>query len=304
MDFVRKSRNITYHSPACKMYLRHDFKHRCAYCQVGEADLSRHSFIAEEYFEKDHFLPQTSGDPEVHKYTNLFYACRKCNHNKDDVLLRLNPCEDDVFGGLKPQIVIGDAKNPFVAHARTDAGKDYIEKLQLNSRYHIRVREIRASRQSMEQEWQEILRELKDALPDRVFDRIMILLDTIHYESDVDDLCGNSKMGQDFSEAQRFFRDRGVPCCFVFEEDELDIMVKVGDVDYLCEMRIGDRMQSCYFNIDKLRKWRERQVACGVCQYIKSKSKMMFAPIAFDEVDWKKKRHVLKFSEFKLSGEI
>ena len=32
MDYIRKRRNVTYHSDACKMYLRHDFNHKCAYC--------------------------------------------------------------------------------------------------------------------------------------------------------------------------------------------------------------------------------------------------------------------------------
>lgn len=77
MDYIRKERNVTYNSDACKMYLRHDFRHTCAYCGIIEEAHYVTPLVADGGFQKDHFYPQngTGIDPlpstELHAYCEL-----------------------------------------------------------------------------------------------------------------------------------------------------------------------------------------------------------------------------------------
>ena len=161
MDYERKERNVTYFTSSCKMYLRHDFKHTCAYCGVTEETLSSFSEVAENYFEKDHFLPQKDELPERHKYRNLFYACQKCNRKKDAVILPLNPCEDNIYSGKHSHLFGGTAETDFCVKARTARGENYIRALELNSRYHVEIREKQHARLRANLEAKKILDDLR-----------------------------------------------------------------------------------------------------------------------------------------------
>lgn len=54
-------------------YLRIDFWFSCAYCSLGEAELSGIRF------EVEHYLPEEFFDELKSTYSNLYYSCSKCN---------------------------------------------------------------------------------------------------------------------------------------------------------------------------------------------------------------------------------
>lgn len=60
-------------------YLREDFRHRCAYCNLLDTQITTP-------FEIDHFVPEDAFKeewPELKTtYENLVYACKKCNRAK------------------------------------------------------------------------------------------------------------------------------------------------------------------------------------------------------------------------------
>ena len=62
-----------------------------------------------DFFEIDHFKPQSLNLPDTHKYHNLYYSCEKCNNEKSDIwdTKLLDPCTDDIFSGINPAIIGG-----------------------------------------------------------------------------------------------------------------------------------------------------------------------------------------------------
>lgn len=64
-----------------KKYLREDFKHRCAYCNLLDTQITTP-------YEVDHFVPMDAFEkdwPELETtYANLVYACKKCNGAKSN----------------------------------------------------------------------------------------------------------------------------------------------------------------------------------------------------------------------------
>lgn len=64
-----------------RIFLVEDFKHRCAYCNLHDSNITTP-------FEIDHFIPRKAFEdvrPELETdYKNLVYSCRKCNNSKRD----------------------------------------------------------------------------------------------------------------------------------------------------------------------------------------------------------------------------
>lgn len=86
-----------YHS--YKDYLAEDFKHRCAYCNLLDTEIT-------SFFEIDHFVPQAEikKKPDcsylITDYDNLIYACRNCNGEKSDLFegdISTHPYENNRF---------------------------------------------------------------------------------------------------------------------------------------------------------------------------------------------------------------
>lgn len=104
MEYIRKQRWANYLSPKCKEYLRNDFSHECAYCKLQELEVG---IVGLDFFEIDHFKPQSLNLPDTHKYHNLYYSCEKCNNEKSDIwdTKLLDPCTDDIFSGINPAII-------------------------------------------------------------------------------------------------------------------------------------------------------------------------------------------------------
>lgn len=103
MRFQRKQkpgRYRDYHD--YKPYLREDFLQRCAYCLITEA-----RWGSERNFVVEHFRPKKRFPTLVCTYTNLYYACNRCNEHKgskwpvDEMSKRgfrfLDPCQVDMY---------------------------------------------------------------------------------------------------------------------------------------------------------------------------------------------------------------
>ena len=81
MITVRRERPPRLGEPrAYKWYLRRDFRYRCAYCTIHEAENQGH-----ESFEVDHFRPTVRFPSLRMAYRNLYYAGRICNTWKGPV---------------------------------------------------------------------------------------------------------------------------------------------------------------------------------------------------------------------------
>lgn len=124
-----------------KKYLRLEFNHRCAYCDVHEAEDG-----GSKKFHIDHYLPKSSFPKKRLEYSNLFYSCADCNILKSDYWAGriqkifnkyiLNPCKYDYA------IHFDYAGSEWIP--KTSVAKWNIEKLQLNSKKKIDIRETRA----------------------------------------------------------------------------------------------------------------------------------------------------------------
>lgn len=123
-----------------KKYLRFDFDHRCAYCEIHEAEDG-----GSKKFHVDHYLPKDRFPEKSFDYFNLFYSCADCNTFKGHYWANwfrkwtqeyiLNPCEHDYdihFDRTLPSWI-----------PKTDVAKWNIEKLRLNSKKQIDVRSSR-----------------------------------------------------------------------------------------------------------------------------------------------------------------
>ena len=82
-----------------KSHLAEDFKHRCAYCNLRDTDVT-------SFFEIDHFVPQSEIKKHpslsylVNDYQNLIYSCRNCNSEKSDIFegdIVQNPYDNERF---------------------------------------------------------------------------------------------------------------------------------------------------------------------------------------------------------------
>lgn len=295
MDYIRVQRPIKYTSESCKMYLRHDFNHRCAYCGISEKMLSPNPAAAEMHFEKDHFLPQSGGYKNVHIYSNLFYACEKCNKIKDNILLPLNPCEDDIYSGKNPVIQGGSEETNYILSSSTPAGEKYIQSLQLNSRYHIYMRKIWQKHIQRIQECSKILAKLKDS-QGLSLDEIKFIESSLEPEEDISSieyLCGHSSYGLNFINAVTLLTSLGYTCKTVFKENLLDMHINISGVEYYAHLKIVNKTQDCRFPIPILRYWQTLNVPCGILQYITPTQKLRFHAIDFKTINWSQKTQII-----------
>jgi hypothetical protein len=83
-------------------FLQRDFHRLCAYCERPEAAIG-----GEEFFEIDHLRPKSRFPEQLTHYSNVYYACGKCNRHKSETwpsesLLAQgfrfsDPCEEDMY---------------------------------------------------------------------------------------------------------------------------------------------------------------------------------------------------------------
>lgn len=293
MDYERKRRNVTYHSDSCKMYLRHDFKHRCAYCGVIEEFMATVPEIADKFFEIDHFSPQHDNPPALHEYPNLYYSCTRCNNKKDAISLPLDPCANDIFSGEAPYIKGGTAEENYVLSSESAKGNEYIAFLGLNSRYHVEIRKEQEAWLQAHKESERILQELQDkqALDPDDLKLMAIRLGISSYADSYKHLCGGSEYAVDFAEACHYLESKGYQPEIKFAGDELDITAIIGEITYWGTVRISDTVRACHLKTAVLSERKKINTPYGVFTFIPKTKTMYFHKIDFASVDWDKKEY-------------
>lgn len=123
-----------------KKYLRIEFDHSCAYCQIRETELG-----GNKSFHIDHFQPQKLFPEKHNDYLNLLYSCRDCNSYKGNYWPNsiqkffgqfiLNPCLNDLE---KHYDFSGDI---WVPKSKTATWN--LDKLRLNSQARQKIRSER-----------------------------------------------------------------------------------------------------------------------------------------------------------------
>ena len=272
MDYSRKKHWVKYRSAKCKMYLRNDFHFECAYCGLKEKD----NLIGEECFEKDHFVPMTSSaEEDLDDYQNMVYSCRRCNRTKTDQELKLilDPCKDNIYRGSKPHIKKTGPEGNYRLLAVTKQGEEFINSLQLNSRFY---RNMRRCQDEQNQIMKEICR-LAEEEQSKLFESAAIIkryLENNNSMMNTDEFrCGNSKGGKDLYSVLLKLRKKGIGYSLLFDEDDLDICLSFEGSTYYCEVRTsdyeGDDRRGPRLNKNKKEAWLNTGKQCGVLYYYK-----------------------------------
>lgn len=293
MDYVRKRRNVTYHSDSCKMYLRHDFNHKCAYCGAIEEAISFIPETADKFFEKDHFLPQHDGTQGMHDYPNLYYSCTSCNNKKDSITLPLNPCSHNIYSGENPHVQGGTPETDYILRGITPEGKEYIAALELNSRYHLSIRQKQHAWLCAKTESWKILQDLQNSGKVNAAD-LKQIAEVLKYPMENDRIkcaCGGSKYAVAFADACHYLASKGYNPEVIFEEHEMDIKVAIGANTYWGSIRISDSIKECRIKTTVLEERRKKNAPYGLFVYIPTSATMCFYEIDFDAVDWTQKQH-------------
>ena len=295
MDYKRKKRNITYTSSSCKMYLRHDFDHRCAYCGSLEDALSPMPEVADQFFEKDHFIPQSNKNPDTNKYPNLFYSCTKCNGKKSNVLLTLNPCKDNILHGENPHLTGGTDERKFVFESSTPEGKKFISDLELNSRYHRRLRKKQHLWLLAKKEGVALLQDPRYAekLSADDLEQIKNILSQGIVIDEYEEICGGSEHALDVVEACHFLEERGYNPQIILAENELDITATINGKTYCGSLRIEPSITYRIMKTEILAEQRKANMPVGLFVYTPDQDTLCFYEIDFDLVNWEQENHRL-----------
>lgn len=290
LEYQRKFRWANYETPKCKEYLRNDFSHECAYCKLQEKEVG---FIDADYFEIDHFRPQSDNDQSFnpHMYSNLYYACEKCNSEKSNTWSEelLDPCKENVFSGACPPIVGGySAETLYQYIAQGDRGKYYIETFKLNSRHHIRIRKRRINRQSNIHQidilMDEILHKFKSKKNLTNMEQLIKQLDQLrlHKKEELSNLTKDER----FESVEDYLTFRKIKNSIIFEEYNMDIKIKIEEVSYYCELIVDNsdtdnEVKQKFLDTEKLKIWFEKlEYQFGILYYYSKLNKLYFYPIS------------------------
>lgn len=296
MEYIRKRRHVNYHSPKCKLYLRHDFNHECAYCKTHEVDISDIQIVAERFFEKDHFYPQATKVKDIHDYCNLYYSCEKCNGSKSsecDGLL--DPCKQDIFSGKNPQFIGGDLDNDFLYYAKNKEAEYYRDVFQLNSRYHLKIRKARYQRKLKQIEAESILDSIKAS--GKINEELLTNLRAcMSFDDRLDTkeiLCGNSNMGHYFCEVAKLLDAEKIDYEFILEEYNQDIKIKIDKEFYYCEIQIDNReecvSQFCKkLSLNYILDWNDNDKKYGIIYYLPKLHLLYLYRIKMETIDFSK----------------
>lgn len=268
MDYRRKKRWVRYNHIKCKMYLRNDFHFKCAYCRMREQDTG---VLGEDYFEKDHFIArasETGGD--LDSYENMVYACAKCNGTKSDISidLLLNPCKDDIYSGVHPHVTNLGKSGQYQLRGNTTEGWQYINTLQLNSRFYREMREKQEQAGIDDDELEGLIDEISNRsdVPKDLLRKLRTLVCNNYSikrnnQQDSDFRCGHSKAGQAVQEVLDILDNLSVPYELLFEENDVDIKIQYNNEDYLCEIVLNDSAEIPVRNIRMKKGQRESWLA-------------------------------------------
>lgn len=306
MEYVRKYRWASYSSPKCREYLRNDFSHECAYCKLHEREVG---VVGVDFFEIDHFKPQSLNLPDMHHYKNLYYSCAKCNHEKSNIwdIKLLDPCDDDIFSGSDPAIVGGSKEDQYKYIARNERGTFYIDTFKLNSRVQIHFRRSREEHENnlhmintLIDEIQLKIRKIPE-LHDLAY--LFSLLDIVKNQNQ-QELHKNEM----FEKAEKYLNDRGIENSLVFKEYNMDVKIKIHDSTYYCELIVDnseDEKTVYRKDIDgeKLRIWFERlRPNFGILFYYPQINRMYFYPVS-DHMTLSDTQNINKFKQIKIDSD-
>lgn len=268
MDYERKKRWVNYSHIKCKMYLRNDFRFECAYCRMRERDTGVWS---ENSFEKDHFAARASGaECDLDSYDNMIYACSKCNGTKSDINtdLLLNPCKDDIYSGDHPHVKNLGKSGQYQLSGNTTEGRQYIDNLQLNSKFYREMREKQEQANEDDHELEKLINEISDGsdVPKYLLHKLRALIYnnySIHPNDQQDAAfrCGHSKAGQAFQEVLDILDKLSVSYELLFAENDFDIKVQYNGKEYLCEIVLNDNAEIPIRNIRVKKEQRESWVS-------------------------------------------
>lgn len=266
MEYERKFRWANYGSNKCKEYLRNDFSYECAYCKLQEREID---IIGSEYFEIDHFKPQSDNNPTFnpHLYKNLNYSCEKCNAEKSDFwsVDLLNPCKTNIYKN-KAHIIGGyDPLKLYKYTAITNEGQLYIDTFKLNSRHHIRIRKRRKQQENYIKIKNELIDEiLRKFAMKQGFENLnesIEKLDALRVDKDkqVSDLLRN----ESFELVNKYLTDKGIRNSIVLEEYNMDFKLKYKGKSIYCELILDNNNEDCeikgkFIDKEKLSVWYEK----------------------------------------------
>lgn len=287
MEYIRKQRWANYSSPKCKEYLRNDFFHECAYCKLQEQEVG---IVGLDFFEIDHFKPQSLNLPDTHKYHNLYYSCEKCNNEKSDIwdTKLLDPCTDDIFSGSNPAIIGGKKESHYKYIAKNDRGTFYINTFKLNSRTQIRFRKARENYENNLHTINALIDEIllkfqQNAELHDLKDLIFQLDNLRHLKQQELDKLPKDKM---FEKAEEYLNDKGIENSLVFEEYNMDIKMKFNGSTYYCELLVDNSVEEKTeyrknISVEKLITWFEKLNSnFGILFYYPRINRMYFYPLS------------------------
>lgn len=309
MEYIRKQRWASYSSPKCKEYLRNDFFHECAYCKLQEQEVG---VVGLDFFEIDHFKPQTLDLPDMHKYHNLYYSCKKCNNEKSDIWneILLDPCVDDIFSGNNPAIVGGKKENKYKYIAQNDRGTFYINTFKLNSRTQIRFRKARENHQNnirtINTLIDEILLKVQNNSELGDVKELVCQLDNLKNlkQQELNKLPKN----EIFEKAEEYLNNKGIENSLVFEEYNMDIKMEYNGSTYYCELLVDNSVEEKTeyrknISIEKLTTWFEKLNSnFGILFYYPQINRMYFYPVS-DKIALSDISDANKFKQIKIDDE-
>lgn len=286
MEYIRKQRWANYLNFKCKEYLRNDFSHECAYCRLQEQEVG---VVALEFFEIDHFRPQSLNLADTHEYYNLYYCCQKCNREKSDIWNEnlLDPCADDIFSGNHPAITGGTKEYQYKYIANNDKGKFYIDTFKLNSRRQISFRKEREEHQNKIH----TINTLIDQILSKVeHNRESYDLDLISLLEELRCLKQRelNKLPKDeiFEKVEKYLNDRNIENSLIFEEYNMDIKIKINQDMYRCELLVDNSTEEKTeyrknISMEKLITWFKNLTSnFGILLYYPQINRMFFYPVS------------------------
>lgn len=294
MDYIRKKRWVRYQHLKCKMYLRNDFGFECAYCRMRERDTGN---LLEDYFEKDHFMAKNGKTGALlDEYENLIYACAKCNGTKSnkDVYLLLDPCKDNIYSGSDPHVTNLGKSGKYQLIGNTREGRQYIESLQLNSKFYRELRQRQEQADKGNQELGKLLDDISDYTD--VSDDLIHKLETLvrdHYmfpaemPQDISYRCGRSKAGKAFQEVFGILDELSFSYELLFDEHDIDIKLQMNEKEYLCEIILNDEAEKPVRNIrvkkEQRENWDLKECRYGVLYYYMKMGSLEFFSIGGED---------------------
>lgn len=295
MDYRRKKRWVRYNHIKCKMYLRNDFNFECAYCRMREQDTG---VLGEENFEKDHFIARASQtDGSLDSYDNMIYACAKCNGTKSDksIDLLLNPCKDDIYSGVHPHVKKLGESGQYQLSGNTMEGWQYINILQLNSRFYREMREKQEQASMDDCELEGLINEISNRtnIPKGLLQKLRALvhdnsLIQKNNQQNSDFRCGHSKAGRAVQEVLDILNHLFIPYELLFGENDIDVKVQYNNKDYLCEIVLNDSAEIPVRNIrvkkEKRESWLAEDRNHGIIYYYMKTGRLEFYSISEENV--------------------